>query len=59
MPILVYFLIWDGPYNSDTVQIDDVIKSSAKNTYSVIFSYVNKDGLKVERIVTWQDRSNC
>ena len=26
-----------GPYNFDTVQIDDVIKSSAKNIYSVIF----------------------
>ena len=37
MPIPVHFLIWDGPYNLDTVQIDDVIKSSAKNTYSVIF----------------------
>ena len=37
MPIPVYFLVWDGPYNFDTVHIDDVIKSSAKNTYSVIF----------------------
>jgi hypothetical protein len=55
MPISVYFLIWDGPYNFDTAQIDDVIKSSAKNN----FSYVNKDGSKVERIVTGQERSNC
>ena len=37
MPIPVYFLVWDGLYYIDTVQIDDVIKSSAKNTYSVIF----------------------
>jgi hypothetical protein len=37
MPIPVYFLVWDGPYNFDSVQIDDVIKSSAKNAYSVIF----------------------
>jgi hypothetical protein len=58
MPIPVYCLVWDGPYNFDTVQIDDVIKSSAKNT-SCNFSYVNKDGSKLERMVTGQERSNC
>ena len=34
--VVFYFLIWNGLCNFDTVKIDDVIKSSAKNTYSVI-----------------------